>query len=50
MSKLNTQEYNQLIERISEVFEQARANGLSALNIEMLKGYWMVGVKIIGFG
>lgn len=49
MSNLKEDKYNKLVEKISEVFEQARANGQSALNIEMLKGYWLVGRYIVEF-
>jgi len=49
MSYLLDDKYNILVQKISEIFEQARANGQSALNIEMLKGYWLVGRYIIEF-
>ena len=49
MINLHEDKYNKLVEKISEVFEQARVNGQSALNIEIFKGYWLLGRYIIEF-
>ncbi len=49
MNMLQENKYKKLIDKISEIFDHARANGQSALNIEMLKGYWLIGRYIIEF-
>ncbi len=49
MNKLQKNKYKKLVDKISEIFDHARANGQSALNIEMLKGYWLIGRYIIEF-
>jgi len=46
---LGNAEYKNLIENIGSVYQQARQNVVSAVNLEMLKAYWNIGKYIVEF-
>lgn len=50
MDKLiKSTEYNSLIENIGNIYQKARENVISAVNIEMLEAYWDIGKYIIEY-
>ena len=42
-------EYKELVERIGSVYNRAKSNVISALNIEMLNAYWEIGKHIVEY-
>lgn len=42
-------DYQQLIDRIGNIYESAKSKIVSAVNIEMLQAYWKIGKDIIEF-
>ncbi|NQU35257.1 MAG: DUF1016 domain-containing protein [Bacteroidetes bacterium] len=42
-------EYKSLIETIGNIYQKARENVISAINIEMLEAYWVIGKYIIEY-
>ena len=42
-------DYQQLIDRIGNIYESAKSEIVSAVNIEMLQAYWKIGKDIIEF-
>ncbi len=42
-------DYNELIERIGQTYQNAKSEAVSAVNIQMLKSYWGIGKHIIEF-
>ena len=46
--KKNT-EYKELVERIGSVYNRAKNNVISAVNIEMLNAYWEIGKHIVEY-
>lgn len=48
MSKLQKNiEYQELVDRIGEVYQTAKKKVVSAVNTEMLHAYWEIGKYII---
>ena len=42
-------DYNELIERIGSVYNKAKNNVISAVNVEMLTAYWEIGKHTVEF-
>jgi len=42
-------EYQQLIEKIGDVYQSAKSKIISAINTEMLHAYWQIGKDIVEF-
>jgi len=42
-------EYIELIENIGSVFNKAKRNIVSTINVEMLDAYWKIGRNIVEF-
>jgi len=50
MDKLiENKDYNELIEKIGSVYDKAKNNVISAVNVEMLTAYWEIGKHTIEF-
>ncbi len=46
---LKDSEYKALIEKIGSVYNQAKTNVISAVNMEMLNSYWQIGKYIVEY-
>ncbi len=42
-------DYQQLIDRIGDIYQSAKSKIISAVNVEMLLAYWQIGKDIIEF-
>lgn len=48
-NKDDDSEYQKLIEDIGEIYQAARSNAVTAINIETLHAYWKIGKNIIKY-